>query len=344
LNSSFLIIAGLGLFVLSAAFVRIFCGYAIKRGLLAIPNARSSHQEVTPQGGGIVFVSLWFLCLLLGYAFGWYSLQELLLFLPSTFLVSMIGFWDDHKELTARKRLVVQILAAIFCVLILGDVSSLHLSNYSVLTLGWAGLIVAVLGLVWSTNLFNFMDGLDGLASIEALFVFGIGGFLFWNAAAPEVALLLWTMVLAVAGFLVWNWPRARVFMGDVGSYCLGFLVALFSLVGDRWYNIPMTMWIILYSVFWFDATVTLIRRFKQGQNLAMAHREHAHQRLHRAGYSHAQVLFGVIVLNCILSGIALWALNTDSFKWGFAITMLILSAVYWKIEKLKPMNSAVCS
>jgi Fuc2NAc and GlcNAc transferase len=339
LNNSLFVVIGLGLFLASVVLIRLFCYYAVKRGLVAIPNARSSHQKATPQGAGVVFVLLWLACLLVGYLCRLFSLMDLVLFFPATLLVSLVGFWDDYKELAARKRFVAQLLAATFCVALLGDDPTLHLSRYTTVGAGWVGLILTTLSIVWSTNLYNFMDGLDGLTAIESLYVFGIGGFFFWTVGATPLALLSWVIVVTVAGFLVWNWPRARVFMGDAGSYFLGFLVGLFSLIGDRLYHIPITVWIILYGVFWFDTTVTLIRRFLRRENLAMAHREHAFHRLHRAGYSHAQVLWGVIVLNTLLAGIAIWALKTDSFKWGFGLTLFLLISVYWKIEKLKPMT-----
>lgn len=338
MNNSFLVIVGLGLFLGSAALVRLFCYYAVKHGLIAIPNARSSHQVATPLGAGVVFVLLWFLCLLVGNVYHLFSAHDLLLFLPSALIVSLVGFWDDHRELSARKRLLVQVLVATFCVIMLGDVNALHLSRYTTLTLGWAGLVLTVLSIAWSINLYNFMDGLDGLAAVEALFVFGVGGFFFWHVGAIPLALLTWALVTTVAGFLVWNWPKASVFMGDVGSYFLGFLVGLFSLIADHVYHIPITVWIILYGVFWFDTTVTLIRRFIWHENLAIAHREHAFHRLHRAGYSNTQVLWGVIALNTLLAGIAIWAFKTDSFKWGFGLTLVILTTVYLKIEKRLPM------
>ncbi len=338
MSNSLLIIIAFGLFLISTLLVRLFCYYAAKKGLLAIPNARSSHQEPTPLGAGIVFVLLWFACLIMGYFFNIFSLFDLLLFLPGAILVSVIGFWDDFKDLTARKRLIAQLLAATFCVLLLGDDSTLHLSRYTTIAAGWAGLVLTIFSIVWSTNLYNFMDGLDGLTAVEALYVFGIGGFFFWNVGAISMAYLSWILVVTVAGFLVWNWPKARVFMGDAGSYFLGFLVGVFSLAADRLYNIPITVWIILYGVFWFDTTVTLIRRFIRRENVALAHREHAFHRLHRAGYSHRQVLCGLIILNTILACLAIWALKTDSFKWGFGLTLLILTSVYYKIEKLQPM------
>ncbi len=341
LNNLFLAAIGLVLFLLSVALVRVFCNYAIKRQrLLDIPNARSSHQEITPRGGGIIFVFLWSIALLLGFILQKFSLKEVLIFLPSALMVSILGCWDDYKGLTAKKRLVVQVLVAILCVTTVGEIPSLHLFGQSITYLGYWGIVLTILGLIWSTNLYNFMDGLDGIAAVEALFVFGMGGLLFWNVGATNIACLVWAIVPLVGGFLVWNWPKARVFMGDGGSYFLGFLVALFTLIGDRWYNIPVAMWVILYGIFWFDATLTLLRRLFRGENLAMAHREHAFHRLQRIGFSHVQMLYGVIALNSVLSGIVVWVLFKPNYlKWGLLLTVLILSIIYGVIEKLKPME-----
>lgn len=343
LNDSHLMAAGavLALFSLSAVLVRVFYHYAIKqRVLLDIPNARSSHQEATPRGGGIVFALLWFLVVLVSFACHQLSLQQLIVILPGTLIVTLLGYWDDYKDLTAKKRLIIQLLAAIVCVSIFGEVPSLHLFGQSIIYLGPWGIILTILGLIWSTNLYNFMDGLDGMAAVEALFVFGMGGLLFWHAGALQMAYLVWALVPLVAGFLIWNWPKARVFMGDGGSYCLGFLVGLFALIGDRWYNIPVAMWVILYSVFWFDATLTLIRRAFRRENLSQAHREHAFHRLQRVGFSHAQMLYGLIALNILFSGIIIVILFEPYYlKSGLLITLLILLVIYWIIERLKPME-----
>ena len=331
---------GLTLFGLSTAFVRVFYNYANKKGLLDIPNARSSHNELTPRGAGVVFVLLWALSLTLAYVKGLISIQEFMLYLPGTFLVSLCGFWDDHKALTARKRFLVQVLAATLCVAILGQVPELRILSCNPYYLGWGGLVLAVVGIVWTTNLFNFMDGLDGFAAMEALFVFGVGGTLFWLSGEPRIALLAWALTIIVGGFLVWNWPKASVFMGDVGSYCLGFLIGLFSVVGDLYYRVPLALWVILFSLFWFDATITLVRRFLNRENLATAHREHAFQRLHRAGFSQKQVLFGVIGINCVLSTITIWvSMHPIYIKWGLLFAVLMLTALYLYIEKLKPMT-----
>jgi Fuc2NAc and GlcNAc transferase len=336
---------GLLLFLFSVILVWIFYQFAIKRqALLDIPNARSSHHEVTPRGGGIVFALLWLLILLIGFAFHQFSLREVIVFFPGTFMISLLGYWDDCQDLTVKKRLTIQSLVAILCVTLFGQVPALHLFSQSSIHLSHWGVMLTVLGLIWSTNLYNFMDGLDGMAAVEALFVFGMGGLLFWHAGALNIACLVWALLPLVGGFLVWNWPpKARIFMGDSGSYCLGFLVALFALIGDRWYNIPVAMWVILYGIFWFDATLTLLRRLLRGENLSIAHREHAFHRLQRVGFSHAQMLYGLIVLNTVFSAIVIWALfEPNCLKWGLRLTLVILLIIYWVIEKLKPMERVI--
>lgn len=340
-NSLFFYTVGLSIFVLSLMLVRIYCIYAQKQGLLVVPNKRSSHQDLVPAGGGIVFVVGWILTICVSFVNNWCSLKELLIFIPGTLMVSIIGYWDDHKELTAKKRLIAQVLASILCVAVIGKIPALHLFGRSSIYLGNFGIILTLLGLVWSTNLYNFMDGLDGIAAIEGLFVFGVGGLLFWQVNAIKMALLVWTLIPIIAGFLVWNWPKAKIFMGDVGSYCLGFLVALFSLLGDLWYNIPVTFWFIIYGVFWFDATITVIRRFLRGENLAVAHREFAFQRLQRTGLSHVQVLYRLVIVNTMLTAIVIWGLfiRPQDLKWGLLLAIVILIVSYCLIEKLKPME-----
>jgi len=315
----------------------------MSRGLVDIPNNRSSHQIVTPRGAGIVFVVLWNLALLLSFVLEGLSFRELAIFFPSALIISFLGYWDDIVQLSAKNRFIAQAIIAFLSIIMMGKVHSFHLLNETALYLGWFAVPLAIIGVIWSINLFNFMDGLDGLAGIEALFLFGMGGGLFWAFDANAMAALCGFLVFAVAGFLIWNWPKARVFMGDVGSYFLGFLVAIFALVGDVWYNIPITLWIILYGVFWFDATVTLVRRFLKKENIMSSHRSHAYQRLHQAGYTHQQVLLRVILLNSALMGIVFFAYFQPAYL-GVAllVTISLLSAVYLCIEKIKPMVGSV--
>ena len=338
MNNSLFAIVSLTLFLLSTVFVRAFCTLASRYGLLDLPNARSTHREKVPRGGGVVFVLLWLIGLILSHQWQWISARELFVFLPSVAAISLLGFWDDCRSLPASVRFYIQMGIAVVTLYGVGDLSSFHL-QHSAFYLGYAGYILGLLGLVWSTNVFNFMDGLDGFSACEALFVFSIGGLLFWWQGHPEIAGLAWMLTAGVLGFLMWNWPKAKVFMGDAGSYCLGFSIALFAIVGDSWYQIPISLWVILYSLFWFDATVTLIRRFIRKENISTPHLNHAFHRLYRAGYTATQILTGAIIINAVLAGATIFLyFNRAWIMYGVISTIVLLSILYLMIERIYPM------
>lgn len=338
MNNS-LIIFGLGIFFTSAVLVYLFTRLGIRK-LLDIPNARSAHWESIPRGAGSIFVLLWIFSLWFGYHSGWLPFREFQLFSAGTAMISLLGFWDDFHQLNFKIRLMAQIIISIGTLFLIGNISGFHFMGATPVYLGWGALLLALLGLVWSTNAFNFMDGLDGFTGLEAIFVLGVGGLLFWLQGEAKTASLLWMMVAGVSGFLIWNWPKAKVFMGDAGSYCLGFTIALFAIVGDAWYGIPVILWVILYGIFWFDATVTLFRRFLRRENLAVAHREHAYQRLHRSGFLPRHILMWTFAVNSLLAGIALGLyFNPQWFIWGMSATIVLLGTLYWVIETIQPMR-----
>lgn len=336
----------LGLFLASTVLVAIYTRYATQRGIIDAPNSRRPHQGFIPRGAGIVFLCLWLLAAILGYQTHLLSIETLILFLPITCLISLIGFWDDYKGLSARRRLIIQfIFATIFMLEMFGIVgfeeSSLlqRMVSEQGFVLTVFCFILGLLGIIWSINLYNFMDGLDGIASIEALFVLGMGSLFCYQHGAFELSLLALMMLVSVAGFLVWNWPKAYVFMGDVGSYCLGCFISLLALVGYWKYQIPITLWLILYALFWFDASLTLIRRLFAKKNIITPHQDHAYQRLYSAGYSQHRVLLGVIVLNAILAMLAFYAdYQSDYLEICFASCILLLLLVTVWIEKQKPL------
>lgn len=326
------------LFISSIFLVWGFRLYALKKNILDHPNARSSHVVPTPRGGGIVFPILWIAYLLFSYFQGAIKIEYLSIFIPSVVFLGIIGFWDDRFNVSAKWRFLAQLVVAVYSVYLLGGFPNLQIGVWS-LSWGWLGFIVAVLALVWSANLYNFMDGIDGIAAVEALFVFGFGGYFIWQAGGYEFAKLIWAMAVMVAGFLVWNRPPAKIFMGDVGSSLLGFLVILFGIAGEVWYKVPLLLWVILYGVFWFDATVTLIRRFIHGDVWHQAHRLHAYQRLQLKNWTHKKILLGVIAINSFL---ALLALIANYFPFyvivSFLGAFLVLLVCYLWVEKLQPM------
>ena len=204
------------LFIASIIGVYLFKQYALHKGLLDNPNHRSSHSVPTPRGGGIVFIVLWFAFLLFSCFSGQIPWQLGSLFFIPTVLIGVISYLDDHYRLSAKIRFATQMLASVIAIFLLSNVS-LDFGFFS-LSLIWLTIPVMFFALVWSTNLFNFMDGMDGFAGTEAVFVLGTGGLLTYLNQGVTLSYILWALVALILGFLVWNKPKAKIFMGDVGS------------------------------------------------------------------------------------------------------------------------------
>jgi Fuc2NAc and GlcNAc transferase len=272
--------------------------YAIAHRLLDVPNARSSHHVSTPRGGGAAIV------LATSLALAWLSwsggLGMPVGVLVASVLVATVGFVDDHRPLPATVRLVGHFTAAALAVASLGGAPPLTLSGH-VVTLGPAGDVVAALFVVWLLNLTNVKDGIDGITGSQVLTVCAVGAALYF-LVAPGSGRWREPAVLAgaAAGFLVWNWPPARIFMGDVGSGYIGFLVAVLSLRAASVAPALGWSWLILSGVFIVDATTTLLRRAARGERLFEAHRSHAYQHLALAWGSHRAVTLVVVGINTI--------------------------------------------
>lgn len=324
------------LFGLSWAGVGIFRSYAEAKGFIDKPNERSSHIAVTARGGGIVFTNLWLLLLGALTYLGYLKMFYLPIFLPAL-LIMLVGFWDDKKGLSATTRLLCQVLAAGISLYFI-DMPPIEWVPGVVLP-GWAQVVGLVLTIVWMTNLVNFADGTDGLAATGAIFVFGVGGYLLYISQAFGLALLAYGMVALLAGFLVWNWPCASIFMGDTGSSFLGFIIALFALVSYKWFHIPLETWLLLSALFWFDTTLTILRRLMHKERIWEAHSKHAYQRLAQYGWSHLQVLLGSITVNFFLAGLALWGYWEPELNHILlTLASCLLFVLYVLIEIAKPM------
>lgn len=273
--------------------------YAFRRRLLDIPNARSSHIVATPRGGGVAIALTTLIALpVLGWmgALPWAHVAG---FLGGGGVVAVIGFLDDHAHIARRWRLLAHFGAAAWVVYCLGGLPRLNALGLP-LDVGWLGHLLAVVYIVWMLNLTNFMDGIDGIAAIEAVTVSGSAAFLS-VLVAPGEALWLTPLVLAMAtlGFLPWNWPPAKIFMGDAGSGFLGFMVAALS-IQAAWSDPALFWsWVILLGVFVVDATVTLLRRTARGERVYEAHRTHAYQHVAQ-GRGHQAVTIAVAVINSI--------------------------------------------
>jgi Fuc2NAc and GlcNAc transferase len=280
---------------------------ALSRGIVDVPNARSSHVTPTPRGGGIAIVLVSTAAFL---ALGWRGLlggQLLLALVVGGVAVAAVGFADDHRPLRSSIRLAVHLGAAIWAVACLGGLPPLRVGAH-VLQLGWAGQVIAVLAIVWTLNLFNFMDGIDGIAGSEAVFVTLAAAWL--TAAGPEAAGLRavdLVLAAATAGFLLWNWPPAKIFLGDVGSGYLGYMIAVLALAAGHDNPVAIWVWLILGGAFFADATATLARRVLRRERVYEAHRSHAYQWLARRWGSHRKVTVALLVVN--LAWLLPWAM-----------------------------------
>jgi Fuc2NAc and GlcNAc transferase len=299
------------LFIITGIASWIFTGvlrrYALAKSLMDVPNERSSHSVPTPRGGGISIVFTF----LAGLSFLWViSLLGNTAFIALSGAglgIAIIGFIDDHGHIAARWRLLAHFFLAGWLLLWLGGLPPLVLFG-SVYDLGWIGYLLSLITFVWLLNLYNFMDGIDGIAGVEALSSTLLSGFMmiivFDYHAIASVNFL---MSAAVAGFLIWNLPPAKIFMGDAGSGFLGLMLSALMLLNTHIAPQMLWVWLILLGVFIVDATYTLIRRLLRGDKVYEAHRSHAYQFASRKYGSHLPVTLAVLVIN--ISWLAPWSL-----------------------------------
>ena len=319
-------------FIASMLLTGIIRRVALARGVMDVPNARSSHVLPTPRGGGLAIVVTVLLAIGMMYARGNVPPDLAAVLLIGGPLVALIGFIDDLRSVSVSARLAVQFAAFGWCVYRLGPLPPIHLA-FAVVNLGVGGSITAVVFLVWFLNIYNFMDGIDGIASVEAISVMTFATLLIvWQRGEPSIVFALPVVAAAAAGFLIWNWPPARIFMGDAGSGFLGFVVGSIAWATIVHGRLSIWVWLILLGAFVVDATVTLLRRWIRGANIAEAHRSHAYQRLSRRYQSHLKVTLGILVINaCWLDPLAYLATARPALGAAFAaIAWLPLVAVAW--------------
>lgn len=271
---------------------------ALVRGVIDVPNERSSHLVPTPRGGGLAIVLTVSTAVVVLYALGLVGLDLTIAFVGGGLAVATVGFLDDHRPLPARLRLAVHFAAAVWALGWLGGMPSLRFGD-EIVVFGWGGFALGAVGIVWVLNLFNFMDGIDGIAASEAIFVTWGGAIVAMLAGTSgDVIHVAIVFGAACLGFLRWNWPKARIFMGDVGSGYIGFSLAVLTIAATRKDGGSLFTWLLLGGIFFLDATVTLLRRLCRGERVADAHRTHAYQWLARRWASHERVTLLTIGVN----------------------------------------------
>jgi Fuc2NAc and GlcNAc transferase len=294
------IVAG-SCFLASLLGVGVMRHFALARGIVDVPNARSSHEQPVPRGGGLVIAlvaSAALFALGLSGALPWPLAFALLV--PGA-VVACIGYLDDLGGVPALRRLCVQAIAAAAALAILGGWDA-GLPRES--AAWWILQAALVVGITWATNLYNFMDGIDGIAGAEAVFL-GVGGAVMLQVAGQTPGTVLACLVLGAAslGFLAWNWPPARIFMGDVGSGYLGLVYAVVALATSREDPSLLAGWLILSGTFVADSGATLGRRLARRERFYEAHRIHAYQWLARrlGGHLPVTLLYSAVNLLWLL-------------------------------------------
>ncbi|WP_024296937.1 MraY family glycosyltransferase [Methylomicrobium lacus] len=290
---------GLLLAALAAAclFTGLIRRYALISNMIDVPNQRSSHTLPTPRGGGMAIVVVFLVSLGALFALGLLTPKQGLALFGAGAWVAVVGFLDDHRHIPAGWRLLAHFIGAGWGLYWLGGFPPLPLFGQAV-DLGWIGHIFGLFYLVWLLNLYNFMDGIDGIAGIEAITTCLGGVLLFLLFGNESVWLEPALLAAAVAGFLIWNFPPAKIFMGDAGSGFLGIILGLIS-IQAAWLNPNLFWsWLCLLGVFIVDATLTLLQRFRRGEKLHEAHRSHAYQFAARRFGSHRPVTLFVGAVN----------------------------------------------
>jgi Fuc2NAc and GlcNAc transferase len=271
---------------------------AARLGLIDVPNERSSHALPTPRGGGVAIAISSLAAMGLLSALRIVPVHLFLAIAPGGLAVAAVGLIDDITPLTARVRLLVHFMAAAWAVVCIGPVGFFEHYASGAPALRWLGYAISTIGIVWFLNMYNFMDGIDGIAASQAVFMSaGMALLGLFSGGIAYIAAAAVVLGAASCGFLLWNWAPAKIFMGDVGSGYLGFAFAVLGLASGAHSVFGPWSCIILAGVFAVDATFTVVRRFVRGELVTEAHRTHAFQLLAR-NMGHRNVTLSVALVN----------------------------------------------
>ncbi|WP_374244704.1 glycosyltransferase family 4 protein [Zoogloea sp.] len=287
------------------------------------PNERSLHVKPIPRTGGVGVMAgalAGGLVAVLGAGAG----RGLVAALGGGLALAVVGLLDDRRSLSARRRLVAQLLAAAVFLALLAPAG------------GWAFAALCLLGLTWMANLYNFMDGADGLAGGMALAGFACLAWVALAAGQPALAAACAGIAAAAAGFLCFNFHPARIFMGDSGSVPLGFMAGALGLAGREAGAWPLWFPLLVFSPFVMDATVTLLRRALRGEKIWQAHRTHYYQRLVQMGLGHRGTALAAYALMAAVGGTAVAGLPLGFSLQCAMITMwaFIYLVLGWAIDR----------
>lgn len=312
----FLVVCFLAGLAASGLWLRL----SLARQWFDIPNQRSSHTRPTPKGGGLGFALVFFCVAAILAGRGFISAEQAWLAFPGLCL-AVAGFVDDLHELGILPRMGFQLLCVMTGLWLIPGVPSLSLpmsGNINPMIV----LTLLAVGWIWLINLYNFMDGIDGLAAAEAVFVATALAWFALEAGFYGSSLLLLALAVIVGGFLYLNWSPARLFMGDAGSNFLGYLLPAYGLLLVLQGAVTVWTLVILLAVFITDTTATLYKRMRAGLVWYHGHRSHAYQLLALAHRSHAGVVAGITAVNVLWLLPLAW-MSTAQEDWGAVLAVL---------------------
>lgn len=317
------------LLILSFVLTYLIKNYYIKNAILEEVNERSSHTVPTPHGGGIAIAITWFVGLVYLYINN--EIDSNLFYALFVGLgISVVSFVDDMVDLKPKIRIIMHFLFSGIGLWFLGGLEIIDFWLFSIKNDYFISSVIGVVAIVYFINVANFMDGLNGFLGSEMLFI-GIAGFILFGDNHFMV------LSVAILGFLYWNFGNnAKIFMGDSGSTLLGYNVAIFTIYYSNVDSVNLWIWLILFGLFWFDATMTIIRRKLNGEQITQAHKKHGYQRLHQNGWSHLQVCLFGMGINVVLFMIVYFISNIAI---AFLGSLIVLYGVMKFVDSKKKFD-----
>jgi len=317
-------------FIFSISVTGFLQKYALKHSLIDIPNERSSHLMPTPRGGGLSIVIPVLLCIVVLFLTAQLEKNIALALGIGCFFVAGVGWIDDHQHIPANWRALFYAIAAVIAVYFLAESENFQSVFHHLLFVTVSNILIAI-WIIWMTNLYNFMDGTDALAAIQTICAGFFVGVIFWLEGQYGLATVCFVISASSCGFLFWNWPPAKIFMGDVGSCSLGFCFGVLVVIGEIQGSVPLTVFFILLSIFICDTTLTLLMRIFANEKWYQAHKSHAYQRLVQLGMSHKKLALSVLLINVmILWPMAAMAFVWDEYSYYIAATIIFMMSTLW--------------
>lgn len=317
--------------ILSFAGTFLTIRVALRKNILDVPNVRSSHSTPTPRGGGLAIVLSWYIGLI-GLKYLDLIEPDLFYALISGSVLAVVGFLDDLFSIKPWIRILIQLFTVILGMYFLRGFNFLYINGFE-LSFPVILTVISVIGAVWFINLYNFLDGIDGYASTEAISI-ALGMFIITKNP------IFLVLILSVLGFLIWNWPKAKIFMGDIGSTQLGYIFVILGIYFNNNQEFNILGLLILSSLFWFDASLTLLRRWRNNEKLSLAHKKHAYQRIVQSGFSHRKaILFSILVNFVFISFVVLSEKNLLPYYVTFPLCILINYLLIKQIDKRMPFS-----